>query len=268
MLRCPLDNSRIIAIDETLVCEENPAHTYLIENGITHLLAPEHRTLLVEETHQLTEARRQQGFQIPNIEDFKQLPQTALSGWTAGYWTERAYAMAALWRVLERIRLAAGEPPVGPKGTAADLSDGLGWVGYGLDVNGYTTFVISQDTGVYGLGAFPYARYRRIFASLEAPPLAPKSFDVVVLSFSLHLTTHPERTLQNAIQLLAKGGYLIVMLTQHDHESLAETTLRQAGLTVKRERMKPMAVGAKRISERLLNRIPRIPPLIIAHRER
>jgi SAM-dependent methyltransferase len=273
LLRCPLDQSTLVAIDKTtLVSEENPDHIYHIHQGIIHLLTSEQDQFLTARSAPKIQAYQNQGIQPPLSEDFKSLPQTPLPNATPIYWQQRAYATAALWRVLERIRHAEGHLPVGPIGNAVEFTDGMGWLGYGLDIAGYTTIVLGEDKSSYGLAAYPYARYQRVYSSFETVPLASNIFDIVVFSFSLSINHNPERILKNAIQLLAPQGHLIVMFdnlgnTPQTLPALVINVLHEEKLHIERERMRPMSGGfARKMLERLQRRVPNIPALVIGKR--
>jgi hypothetical protein len=264
LLRCSVDGGRLEQVDDVLVCEEDPAHVYQRANGIIHLATETQHESFATASEERAQQRRSRGWQLPDPEAFKSVPQTPIRGWPVEYWQRRAFSTAAMWRVLERIRIANGDLPVGPMGNAVDFTEDMGWIGYGLDVAGFTTIVIGQDAGEYGLAAYDFPRYTRVQAAFDDPPLVENTFERVVFSFSLSQAVDPAQTLKNAVPLLRKGGCLIVMLEQGEHElvSVAETALNEAGLTVAREGIRPMGGGVNKIMQRLLNRVPVIPPLV------
>lgn len=271
LVRCPLDQGKLVYVDnDTYVCEDNPTHLYQQHNGILYLLTAEKRDQFEKQSLEQTALYQSQGKTPPSPEDFKSLPQFSLNGWELGYWQQRAYGTAALWRILERIRLAQGKQPIGDHlGNVLDFTDGMGWLGYSLDVAGYTTIVVGQDNGVFGLNAYPYARYLRILADFIALPLPAKHFDMVIFSFSLSDVDNGEQVLKNAIQLLTPTGYLVVMIDNLSARSvpltkLVENVLKSEGLHVEREHIRPMSRGfIRRFIERVSGHIPQMPALII-----
>jgi SAM-dependent methyltransferase len=206
------------------------------------------------------------------MDTFRQLPQTGLNGWPPGYWQQRAYSTAEFWRVVEGARRAAERLPIGSMGLAVDLSDGMGWLGYCLDVSGFNTLAVSQDAGPYGLAAYEYARYLRVQASLERPPLAQGAFDLVVFSFGLDGLDDLQTALRYAAALLQPDGHLLVMTDAGDNErrpatlKLVEHTLREAGLSVRRRRVGPMGSSVDKLAQIVRRATSGIPPLVIGRR--
>jgi SAM-dependent methyltransferase len=213
-----------------------------------------------------------QGRQAPDVDSFRKLPQTPLEGWPLGYWQQRAYSTAEFWRVMEAARIDAEMLPIGSMGYAVDLSENTGWFAYCLDVSGYNTVAVSPYSGAYGLDAYPYARYLRVQASLDNPPLAKGVFDLVVFSFSLDSVENPQVALQNAAALLRKEGHLVVMpdtdelQRQPNIVHIAETTLRAAGLKAQTRRVGPMGNPVSKLGQTLRRTVADTPPLVIGRR--
>lgn len=262
LLRCPITHTALLD-HKTHLATANGVHQYYFEAGILRLLTPEQRQAFDAATH--TQNQQTNGWKAPSADDFRQLPQTGLEGWPLGYWHRRAEITAEMWRILERIRVDEERLPIGPMGNAVDFTDGLGWLGYGLDMSGYTTLVLGQQTGPYGLDVFDHSRYLRIQASIENPPLAAEQFNVVVFSFSLE-TPHP--ALAHAAKLLKKGGVLIVMADKGNEpqQKHAETALQGLGLETRLQRVGAMGNNFSRTLKNIIGYRPDVPPLVVARR--
>ncbi|NLX10636.1 MAG: hypothetical protein GXY36_13345 [Chloroflexi bacterium] len=215
LLACPVDGGGLKSAGEAAVCTQDGAHRYPFEDGILRLATPEQRSALDARSAALEVDLAAQGWQSPDEAAFKALPQTALSGYPAGYWMQQAAGTALLWRFLEMVRLQNGGLPVGPAGEAAVIGAEMGWLAYGLDVAGYTTLAIDAYTGPrYGLAVFPIARYLRVQADPIAPPLARAALDVLVYQNGLARSgpdADQDRALAHGLRALRPGGWIAVM---------------------------------------------------------
>ncbi|NDJ86588.1 MAG: class I SAM-dependent methyltransferase [Chloroflexi bacterium] len=273
VLRCPLTQSPLRLDGDVLVSVDDPNQRYHFETGLLQLCQPQ----LCTELETISAERRiklqNKGWAAPDIESFRRLPQTGIPGWPLGYWQRRASGTAELWRIIEAARREADQLPIGPMGIALDLSDGMGWLGYGLDASGYITVVVSEDAGSdYGLGVFPYSRYLRVQASITNPPLSPQAFDLVVFSYSLESCASPQEALENASRLVKPAGHLIVMSDRTDEQATSvnahqtETTLRKLGLNAWQQRIGAMGSRWSRTMKNLLGQAPDMPPMVIGRR--
>lgn len=266
LLRCPATGAPLMRRGEQLVSEADDSLTYALDKGLVKLVTPQQAAeFATAESKQAAEFEKR-GWQPPPILEFRRLPQTPLTDWPAEHWQARANATAEMWRVLEAIRLEEKRLPIGPMGTAVDLSNGMGWLGYGLDVSGYNTIVLSEKQGRYGLGVFPHSRYMRVLGSLQAPPLAPNSFDLVTFSFSLQSIASPEDALRAATALLKKRGTLIVLTAQNVDRRRITDSLEGAGLTVQTQAVQGLGNPLARTFNTLRSVASggrRTPPLII-----
>ncbi|MBI5929509.1 MAG: methyltransferase domain-containing protein [Chloroflexi bacterium] len=258
-LRCPVDNSPLTPADGGLACQHDPTHIYPLENGVYRLVTPQQAAAFEAQSAAEAQSLQAQGWLPPDADTFRQLPQTGLEGWPIPYWQRRANVTAELWRVLEAARRDAEMLPIGSMGYALDISDGMGWLAYCLDVSGFNTIGVSQHVGPYGLTAYPYARFLRVQASCETLPFEKEAFHLVVFSFSLEKLPDPEATLRKAAGFLQAGAHLAVMLDASDDElngkqdlvELAETVMREAGLQVERRRVTPIGNPVAKITQTL-----------------
>ncbi len=266
LLRCPVTGAPLTRQGDTLVSEADPTLTYPIDDsGMVQLATPAQLTEFAAAEQTITATFAQKSWPAMPIEEFRRLPQTTPTDWPPDYWQARANVTADMWRILENIRREQERLPIGPMGTAVDFSSGMGWLGYGLDVSGYNTIVLSQLRGSYGLGLFPYSRYLRVFGSLQAPPLTPDSFDLVTFSFSLHLIEDQNAALQNAATLLKADGTLVILSVQAFALSVVKTTLENAGLRVETQSVRGIGNPLTR-TLRSFTGAGKTPPLLIARK--
>jgi SAM-dependent methyltransferase len=269
-LRCPVDGGELVTEGGRLVCQQNAAHNYPLEQGVYRLVTAEQAVQFEKEALKSDQTLQGQGWLPPNVDSFRQLPQTGLEGWPVTYWQRRANVVAEFWRVLETARRDAEMLPIGSMGYALDISDGMGWFAYCLDVSGFNTIGLSQYVGPYNMTAYPYARYLRVQASIQKLPFEKGAFDLVVFSFSLHRVENPAQVLQQAAALLQPGAHLVVMhdVVENGDElvSLSETVMREAGLEVERRRVAPMGSPVTKLTQTLRRAGTDSPPLVVGRR--
>ncbi|PJF40201.1 MAG: hypothetical protein CUN55_13010 [Phototrophicales bacterium] len=268
LLRDPLDGGHLKRDGEHTLINLDTNMRYPIKNQIVHLATPEQLVELERITQAQTDQFQTKGWRAPTIEEFRSLPQTAIPTWDEAYWAKRAAAVGEMWRILEQIRIEADLLPIGPMGHAVDLSDGMGWVGYGLDISGYVTIVVSSCTGPYGLDVFPHSRYLKVQADITNPPLAPHSFDLVTVSFCLSEETNTQLLLQNAAKLLKPNGNVLVLAAEDFDIDAAIQALQASGLAIRKQRVGPLGSTVSRAVKNLLQRGPNVPPIIIGQRIR
>lgn len=237
LLVCPVDGAPLSPGQHEAVCAADPAHRYPVEAGILRLADPARRAALDDLSRQYEAGASARGWQPPDEEAFKRLPQTGLKGYPELHWMQYATATALLWRFLEAIRAERGALPVGPAGEAAVIGAESGWLAYALDVAGYTTIALDVYTGErYGLGVYPIARYVRAQADPVHPPLARGAFDLVLFQDGLARSREAGdemAVLAQAIEALRPGGHVVVMDAFPASIQVVETLqrqLEQAGL--------------------------------------
>ena len=262
LLVCPIDHEPLNLVDNHLVCAAD--HHHFDRDGILFLLNEAEQSALDARSEQDFANKRAQGWAIPAEDGFKRLPQTPIDGYPMGYWGLRAHATAEMWRFLEDLRREAERPPVGDMGTAVEFTDGMGWLGYGLDVSGYATVIVGQDTTKLGLSAYEYGRYPRLQTSIQNPPLTASAFDLVLYTYSLPQVENIAQTIANGAKLLKPYGHILVFLDD-DQASLndeATAALQKAGLEVKQQRVGAMGGRVKKLTTNLRGG-PSVPPILI-----
>jgi len=259
LLACPVDGAPLAMGQNEAVCVADSAHRYPIEAGILRLADGGLRAALDEMSRQHEDDAAAEGWQTPDEEAFKRLPQTGLKGYPEFHWTQYAEATAVLWRYLEAIRAERGALPVGPVGEAAVIGADTGWLAYALDVAGYTTIALDAYVGEgYGLGVYPIARYVRVQADPVHPPLARGAFDIVLFQEGLARSREAAdeaAALARAIEALRPGGHVVV------------SQLEQAGLRLmdRPPRLTWRARMAERVDQ-VLGRDGSLPPVTVAQK--
>lgn len=262
LMLCPIDNEPLSLVENHLECAAG--HHHFDRNGILFLLDEAQQAQFDAQAEQAYQERLKDGWQIPEEDGFKRLPQTPLEGFPEGYWDLRMHATAEMWRFLEDLRRDAERLPVGDQGTAVELTDGMGWLGYGLDVSGYATVIVGQDTTKLGLAAYEYGRYPRVQASIQNPPLTPQAFDLVLYTYSLTQVDDIDATIANGVQLLKPHGHILTLLddAQLELADQVHTAFEKAGLTVTQQRVGAMGGRIKKLTTNLRGG-PGVPPIII-----
>lgn len=274
LLACPVDGAPLAMGQNEAVCVADSAHRYPIEAGILRLADGGLRAALDEMSRQHEDDAAAEGWQTPDEEAFKRLPQTGLKGYPEFHWTQYAEATAVLWRYLEAIRAERGALPVGPVGEAAVIGADTGWLAYALDVAGYTTIALDAYVGEgYGLGVYPIARYVRVQADPVHPPLARGAFDIVLFQEGLARSREAAdeaAALARAIEALRPGGHVVVMDAFPGSIQAVETLqrqLEQAGLRLmdRPPRLTWRARMAERVDQ-VLGRDGSLPPVTVAQK--
>ena len=262
LLVCPVDHEPLTLVDNHLECQDG--HHHFDRDGILFLLDEAQQAQFDKQAEQSFADKKAHGWQVPEEDGFKRLPQTPLNGFPMGYWDLRAHATAEMWRFLEDLRREAERPPVGDMGTAVEFTDALGWLGYGLDVSGYATVIVGQDTTQLGLSAYEYGRYPRVQASIQNPPLTAGMFDLVLYTYSLNQVEDIEQTITNGAKLLKPYGHVLVFLDddQANLSKTVEAALDKVGLEVKHQRVGTMGGRIKKLTTNLRGG-PGVPPILI-----
>lgn len=275
LLHCPQTGKTLAQEQNHVLTEHSPnnghSYRYDYEDGILRLLTPEQRAEFDAASQKLTEQYQIEERAVPSHAEFRTLPQSNLENWPNGYWQQRTFCTAEMWRILEEIRIDNEKLPIALTGRAVDLTDGMGWIAYALDVSGYSTIALGQDAGMYGLGAFPISRYLRIQASITAPPLMSEKFDLVVFSFSFLYIENPNAALENAHDLLQQYGHLLILSDVVDDDGKAKLTqaaktLETLGFGITHRRVGAMGGKLSRTMKNLVRNVPNVPPIIVAQR--
>lgn len=240
---------------------------YAIVENVVRLASPQQLAELEPQAKRNADQFLSKGWLAPDIEEFRRLPQTGIPSWSEEYWATRAAVVAEMWRILEQIRIEEDRLPIAPMGIAADISDGMGWVGYGLDVSGYITVVVSPYSGPYGLDVFPFSRYLRVLADPTTPPLSQNSFDLVTISFCLHNISAPQDLLTHASRLLKPNGLLMVLSADETDLASATQILEAVGLSTQQQRVRALGNGIGRAVKNILQRGPDVPPILMGRRK-
>ena len=275
LLRCPKTGKELVQENNYVMTEYTPnnghSYQYHYEDGILRLVTPEERKIFDAASQAITEQYQAEERAVPNHTQFRLLPQSDMEGWSKSFWQQRTLCTAEMWRILEEIRIDAEKLPIALTGRAVDLTDGMGWIAYALDVSGYSTIALGQDAGIYGLGAFPISRYLRIQASITSPPLADDKFDLVIYSFSFLQLEQPDIALENARNLLQPYGHLLILSDEVDDNgkeklSHAASNLESMGFAVDHRKVGAMGRKLSRTVKNLVGNVPNVPPIIVAQR--
>ena len=95
-----------------------------------------------------------------------------------------------------------------------DVGAGNGWLSHRLASLGHDVVAVDRlDDEEDGLGACRHydTPFPCVQADFDAPPFAPRQFDLIVFNGSLHYSPNVAATLARAHRLLALGGTLVVM---------------------------------------------------------
>jgi hypothetical protein len=247
----------LVEVDGGVAPVDQPDQVYPVQNGIIHLIPHD------DSYDRTCEAK---GWQMPDAYSFRTLPRDPLDKWEPGYWKKRALSTATIWQVLEEDRRAKRILPLGEIGVAADITDALPYVAYGLDVGGYTTVSISAQAGAYGLDAYYLTRYCRIHAGPAKLPLRAGLFDVVIFSASLPLVSAAALSdvLHRGVAALKRGGRLIISDTPEQAEIIR--ILQGLGIHPATRVCEDREVGVMGKAKQLLSKRVSVPPLIIGQK--
>jgi ArsR family transcriptional regulator len=115
-----------------------------------------------------------------------------------------------------------------PRVVVADLGAGEGWLSQLLARRAEKVVAVDNSPKMVAFGraeakkkGIPNLEYR--LGDLAAPPIPPRSVDVVILSQALHHAANPQQAVAAAAKLLRKGGRLVVLdLNQHHFDQARE----------------------------------------------
>ena len=115
-----------------------------------------------------------------------------------------------------------------PRVVVADLGAGEGWLSQLLARRAEKVIAVDNSPKMVAFGraeaqkkGIPNLEFR--LGDLAAPPIPPRSVDLVILSQALHHAANPQEALAAAAKLLRKNGRLVVLdLNQHHFDQARE----------------------------------------------
>jgi SAM-dependent methyltransferase len=179
---------------------------YPTVDGIGRFLPPVRVDAFAAFLHDYTTVRLAEGRASADPEFFRRLPEP-----TPGTPLEQQWRMRArTWEVVQRRILGVSSGPL----RVLDVGAGVGWLSNRLTELGHEAAAIDLTVDPDdGLGAARHYRceFVRLQAEMDALPVADSSVDLVVFNASLHYSTDLERTLHEALRVLAPNGRIVVM---------------------------------------------------------
>ena len=146
------------------------------------------------------------GYRQRSATYYRSLPYVDAQDPQSATWRIRQQSFRNLTRVLQRI----GRHPL----RVLDLGAGSGWLSHRLTALGHVCVALDWlDDPEDGLGAVVHypVPFTCVQADFDDLALSPGQFDVAIFNASLHYSSDPGRTLQNARTMLVPGGLLVVM---------------------------------------------------------
>jgi SAM-dependent methyltransferase len=181
---------------------------YSSVDGIGRFLPPDRAAYYETFVHDYTMVRMAEGRAHESSGYFRRLPEPTVGDPLYAQWAMRAKS----WSVLERLLVPAGPPAL----TVVDVGAGMGWLSNRVAQRFHEAAAVDLTVdNADGLGAARHfaSEFGRYQAEMDALPFADRCADLVVFNASLHYTTSLERTLGEAMRVLAPDGRIVVMDT-------------------------------------------------------
>jgi SAM-dependent methyltransferase len=176
--------------------------------GIGRFLPPDRAAHYEAFLRDYTTVRRAEGRAHEHSSYFLRLPEPTSGDPLYAQWAMRAKS----WFVLQRLLVPPGPPAL----TVVDVGAGMGWLSNRVAQRFHDAAAVDLTVDAAdGLGAARHfnAEFGRYQAEMDALPFADGCADLVVFNASLHYSTGLERTLAEALRVLAPNGRIVVMDT-------------------------------------------------------
>ncbi|MBI4934382.1 MAG: methyltransferase domain-containing protein [Actinobacteria bacterium] len=204
-LACPVCHADLSVVSDVARCS-SCAHDYPVVDGTGRFLPPDRAAAFAAFLHDYTTVRLAEGRASGDPDVFRRLPEPTAGSPLEAQWRMRART----WAVVQRRVLGVSSGPL----RVLDVGAGVGWLSNRLTELGHVAAAIDLTVDPDdGLGACRhYSReFVRLQAEMDALPVADASVDLVIFNASLHYSTDLERTLGEALRVLAPGGRVVVM---------------------------------------------------------
>lgn len=178
-------------------------------DGILDLVAADRAEAFEQFVSEYDDVRRAEGRGSDSSEYYRALPYADPTGRFARDWKIRAASFRSLLAdVVEPLEREKGELRI------LDLGAGSGWLAYRLAQRGHDAVAVDLRTGrLDGLGAHIHfdAPFIPVRAEFDRLPFADGSFDLVVFNASFHYSEKYDRTLGEALRVLAGTGRIAII---------------------------------------------------------
>lgn len=204
-LACPSCHGPLRVDDGALHCVTCVCD-YPTVDGIHRFLTVERAQHFDDFLRDYSTVRLAEGRASKDPDYFRRLPEPTSGGPIEWQWTLRRHT----WRTVRRRAIR----PAPPSLRIADVGAGVGWLSNRLAHDGHQPHAVDLFVDEHdGLAAARHfdRPFPRSQAEMDALPFAVASVDVVVFNASLHYSTDYERTLREALRVLAPGGRIVVM---------------------------------------------------------
>lgn len=182
------------------------AQGYPVIDGIHRFLTAQRAAHFDGFLRDYTTVRLAEGRASSDPEYFRRLPVPTPGGPIEWQWRLRQRT----WRTVRRRVIRRAPPAL----RIADIGAGVGWLSNRVTHDGHVAHAVDLFIDEHdGLAAARHfqSTFPRSQAEMDALPFADGSVDVVVYNASLHYSTNYERTLREALRVLAPEGRIVVM---------------------------------------------------------
>lgn len=181
------------------------ARDFELRDGCYRFLTQRRQAAMEPFLRQYRTVRERDGYRVSQPAYYRLLPSVPLGDPHATEWQLRRES----FQYLHCQILAAGSQLC-----VLDVGAGNGWLSHRLASLGHRLVAVDTlDDDQDGLGACRHYEtpFPCVHADFDAPPFAPRQFDLVVFNGSLHYSPDVAATLARARRLLVPGGALVVM---------------------------------------------------------
>jgi SAM-dependent methyltransferase len=186
--------------------------TFRRENGIWRMLLETRAKALGEFVARYEAVRMAEGRRAPGARLLRQLPFRTPSKEHGYEWHIRSRSYRAFLRHVVLPAERANRRAL----RGVDLGSGLGWLAYRLASRGHDIAAVDLLVNDYE-GLAVHRHFDRRFLSIQAEfdrlPLGEANVDLVVFNASFHYAENYERTLSEALRVLAPGGSIVILDT-------------------------------------------------------
>ena len=204
-LACPVCRATLQADPTGWTCAGCTTR-FALSDGIGRFLPDERARYYESFLQQYTLVRMGEGRAHDNPAYFRRLPEPTSGDPLHGQWAMRSRS----WEAVKKMLLPPGPPAL----KVVDVGAGTGWLSNRVAQRFHDAAAVDLTVDpADGLGAARHfsTDFGRFQAEMDALPFADGAADLVIFNASLHYSTDLERTLREAVRVLAPGGRIVVM---------------------------------------------------------
>lgn len=217
---CPVSHTPLELVEKNVLYSPKEGMSFEKKDHIWRFLLPERKRYFEKFINEYEKIREAEGRGSKDKTYYQELPFRDLSGRFVENWQIRAKSyITFVKKVLEPFQKSSGKQL-----RILDLGAGNGWLSNRLNQKGQQVVAVDLLTNPFdGLRACDHyaSQFELVQAEFEMLPFPDSHFDMAIFNASLHYSENYEKTLSEALRVLARKGLLVILDSPvyHDPQS-------------------------------------------------